>query len=622
VSNLSPLGANHAAELPADPRLHAVRRLGAQDAEAWLGRGLALLSNARFAEAEQWADSAPLALLGDLLRADVRMRLLEAQVPALVALREQVDADSADGRPLWGWASAMIAERLAVEGDVEAIRVAVEAMGVLDASTLAPVLPTYTRARLLRVLSFGHLLASTVAAGASQQLFDEAVNLFVRCGFAHELAVTRAMRSSALALLGYEDPAVCVAMLTQARSGFPGDRVLWALILDNLLGVIGLTMEDRSVAEPAFARLEASSGPDRLVMLPEWGRAAFALVEDGPSPAGEARLVEAVGCLQTDPWQQTVGQHHAAHLLFDVESPLAAGLTVTLPVPAANPVDHLERQLLLDRRDIAGGRPPSSDEVLGRLQALEEAGRGRLAAIQALRLALTFTHTGDEIRAGDLRQWAVARMPDPAGRWPYERRLLELEPKPGSAPAPSAGAAQAVAMLEIEVLHAELRVRVGGEPVTLPGSHALLLLTLALAHPAPVHIEAVHEALWPGQRFKRHRINTRIHRLRSGLGTAGSLILRRAQTVAIDATGCETDLERYRTALGGGPAERVRAVAGVRANLCDAAFPYEEHLIEARRLFVADWIDQARRLVAEGGVEHHVFEGARRALAVEPHSLR
>jgi DNA-binding SARP family transcriptional activator len=219
-----------------------------------------------------------------------------------------------------------------------------------------------------------------------------------------------------------------------------------------------------------------------------------------------------------------------------------------------------------------------------------------------------------------LHGWGMERLPAPNACTVEE---LGLRHEPGSAtgatvPVVPPASAQG-SMLEVRVLCRHPDVRVDGEPVELAPRLSLLLLTLVVS-PGALHVEAAHDALWPDAPFERDRLNTLVHRLRSRLGPGAIGIRRTRDTIELDPDHCRTDLADHRAALAGPAPVRLTALASVRGNLWDAAHPYEEHLVEARRQFGAQWLAAARRLAADGhdDADLTILDPAREALGFDP----
>ena len=150
----------------------------------------------------------------------------------------------------------------------------------------------------------------------------------------------------------------------------------------------------------------------------------------------------------------------------------------------------------------------------------------------------------------------------------------------------------------MRVLKPQLAVEVDGAPLTLRPTAAKLLLALVIRHPRPLHVEEATELLWPDVTVDvRSRLNTLVHRLRSAAPTLSRCVARTGDLFAFDATAVDVDLFAYRAALSGTEPARRAALANVRGNLCDAQFPYDELLVDARRTLGATWLHHARQIV-------------------------
>jgi DNA-binding SARP family transcriptional activator len=155
----------------------------------------------------------------------------------------------------------------------------------------------------------------------------------------------------------------------------------------------------------------------------------------------------------------------------------------------------------------------------------------------------------------------------------------------------------------MRVLVPRLDVRIdGGGPLALSAMEATLLVVLVCAHPAPVHVEIVHEALWPGRRVHLRRLNTVVYRLRHRLGVAADAVVRSGTMLSLDEGRCRADLWEYRDQLARPAPARARVLTLVRGNLCDAELPYVEALIEMRHQFAATWREHAQAAFAEGSL--------------------
>jgi DNA-binding SARP family transcriptional activator len=164
--------------------------------------------------------------------------------------------------------------------------------------------------------------------------------------------------------------------------------------------------------------------------------------------------------------------------------------------------------------------------------------------------------------------------------------------------------------VELQVLRPDLVIRRNGEVVAVPPRAATLLVALAHAHPNPVHVERVHDILWPDRELRPNRLNTLVHRLRSALGESPEVLRRDGPLLRLDERYCDVDLWAYRRKLHGGAEERLAGLAAVRGNLCEAQLPYNEHLVEARHELLADWLRHAGAAVHDHGTRARLAEAA------------
>jgi hypothetical protein len=174
----------------------------------------------------------------------------------------------------------------------------------------------------------------------------------------------------------------------------------------------------------------------------------------------------------------------------------------------------------------------------------------------------------------------------------------------------------------VRVLTPALEVEVGGELVPMRDTVAKLLVALAIAHPEPLHVEQVAGVLWPDASLAsaRRRLNTVLYRARQ-LTAPEALVDRAGDLVSLRAAGVDVDLLAFRRGLQGDPQARVRALAGVRGNLCQAQFPYDEPFLDERHRFIGTWLAETRKLVAAGQVEPSGLRAASRSLGLDPRDL-
>lgn len=200
-----------------------------------------------------------------------------------------------------------------------------------------------------------------------------------------------------------------------------------------------------------------------------------------------------------------------------------------------------------------------------------------------------------------------AWLPAPPEQSSVEQTLVESRP--------------GAVLLEIHVLRPTPEVRAAGRRVRLPRIESLLLLLLSVDHPAPMHVETLHESLWPEQPLNRPRLNALVYRTRSDLGPAAAALRRGRDMVGLDPGLTRTDLAAYRRALAGAPEARARAVVAVAGNLGNVAHPYEDRLIDARERFLEEWLVQVGDLLRTGALDPHQLAPALAALGLHPRAV-
>jgi hypothetical protein len=344
----------------------------------------------------------------------------------------------------------------------------------------------------------------------------------------------------------------------------------------------------------------------------------------------------------------------AAHALLDLGSADAVRFAGhVLDLPQTGPVVRAETDLLRCRLSVVGGRPVTADAVLAHAGRVAAGGRARHAAVQALRLAHDLGRAGSPEEAAVLSEWAFAHLPGPKRRTPMEQLWCDITARTPSDGDPAGDMEQPIGVtrtsargsgrcdavivarrggnpafpdaeegseaLAIRLLHPFPRVDVPGREVQLPGSQARLVVFVALADPRPLHIEQVGDLLWPGVPLPqvRVRMNSLLYRLRRSLRTGDALIGRRGDLVGLREGACTIDLVELWTDVARGGAAAGVALSSVRSNICPAYEPYDEHLIEARRQFVAEWTAQARRALRHNLVTTDELVPAALALEVD-----
>ena len=173
----------------------------------------------------------------------------------------------------------------------------------------------------------------------------------------------------------------------------------------------------------------------------------------------------------------------------------------------------------------------------------------------------------------------------------------------------------------VRALRPVLEVERDGHPVAVRATVAKLLLVLVTAHPRPLHAEEVADVLWPGEPLEavRGRLDSLVHRLRRALGDDAAAFVSRADgrlALAPDAAPVEVDPFRLRSALATRGGTDPALLAQVDGNLCEAQFPYDEALVDARHRLAGEWLAAARRAGASGA-RLDTLRPAARALGVE-----
>jgi hypothetical protein len=162
-----------------------------------------------------------------------------------------------------------------------------------------------------------------------------------------------------------------------------------------------------------------------------------------------------------------------------------------------------------------------------------------------------------------------------------------------------------VGRLDLRLMVPKAEATLDGRPVRLSSAQVKLVAGLVVEHPAPLHLEQASDLLWPDlpPTATRGRLNALVYRLRGRLGGHGrpdGVVWRDGELLGIDPARSDADLWRFRRDLAGSPAERCRALLGVRGLLCDAQFPYDERFVEERRRLCGLWLERARALARDG----------------------
>lgn len=572
---------------------------------------------------------------GMLALADTRLRMLDIGVPELQRLvGEAEQAPAADRTRLWRWASTLLAERLVLDGDVVGFAVAHQVLATLPADELLPILDLYVRARLARAVAVSQSVVAAEAPGPPDRRWrDRALTDLLRCGFTEEATVTRGFLAGVEATSSGNDLAGDLDRLLESRHLFAADdATLWPSMLDAFITSTAFDYGDVDVALAAVDRIEHNAVPNPFTAIfPPFIRGLVEL-ERGPDEAvpGAVAAVDAA-LAEVRPryhrmamsWQGPVAQ-----VLADRGHPDAVRFARNaIDAPVVIPIIGQAGAVLQLRMDVLFGARPAVGEVIAQLAALAAMGWERGAARTGLRMARDLERVGAAADAATVREWAVARLPA-EGLTPRERWMLGPAPGPGAPPAGD-GAANAVpaARVRVRALAPALEVDVAGQPVTLGPVPAKLLVALALAHPAPLHVEAAGDLLWPGEPFPatRRRLNTVVHRLRAALDGPGTdpapAVVRSGELLVLAPDVVDVDVHRYRQAVTGEGSGPVAALAAVTGNLCDRQFPYDDHFVDERHRFVAQWLALAHAAVAADPARLPALLPAAAALDLDPADL-
>jgi hypothetical protein len=566
---------------------------------------------------------------------DIRSRRLEVGLAELQRLQERL-ADDPAARARFGlWADALVAERMLFDGDTASARWAATVLDGVTGEPYPPVPELFARARVRRIAALGFLFEPSPAnRDASRRCRDGAVEDFSRCGFPVEVAVTDALVATFGFLMTQEQPRETAERVGHARAvvdGVPGST--WRPLLDALHGMIALSLGEHAVAAADFERATSGQATPLAGMIGRVGRALGALIASLGDPATLVAIDEAIAHLRrVSPRHAPTVQTLVAQFLADFGRPeMARYARPALDGPRLGPASVPEERLLRLRVDLMAGVVPPAEEVKAHLAELVELHQHRPAALYALGLARDYDRLGQHGEGEALRRWGLDRLPRPEECTPRELALSQpwagpssAAPPPGGAGAPPRDAprAPAAARVVLRVLEPRLVLDVDGAPLRLRPTAAKLLLALVIRHPRPMNVEEVADLLWPGDGDDvRGRLNTLVHRLRSAAPALARSVVRTGDVLAFDDTTCEVDLLAYRAGLAGSGEARRGALAGVRGNLCEAQFPYDEPLIDERHAFAATWLRHARPLVAGGAAGAGDLSAALSALGLDPADL-
>jgi hypothetical protein len=566
-------------------------------------------------------------LIAHLLRADAMVRQMDIDLAEVQALVERVHdevpptGDARTGR-LRAWASALLAERLATDGEVISLAVARSALDEIaevDLPVLPPMALRYARARLTRVESGAWLMVPSPDGLAEHRTRrDQAIAELLSLGFVEEVHATRGAMAGLMATALYEDIAENHHRLVDARTALGDEHdSMWSPVLDYLLGISSFEMCDMGGALLAFDRIEGSRFRHRrLGVLPRYGRAFFRLVTAGASPTTIAGIEAALAEVRRhDP---RVAQHwygQVTHTLADMGRPAAAAHFARLEgeLPAIPVMGRVDRRILQLRVAAVNGQPVATDEVVRSVEAIAGFGHRRRAARAAVRLGHDLAAGGDPDGARTVHQWGLERLPPRRELTLWEAWWARSVGEPGEpARSPGATAAGRVSSprgpggprVEVRVLAPTVEVEVQGRPVEVSEAQAKLLLALAVAHPAPLHIERASDVLWPDEELAatRSRLNSLVHRLRRVIEPHGEAIGRSGDLLLLDESQVRVDLWWFQRALAGDPGERRKALLSVRGNLGDAQFPYDEGFFDERHRLSGEWMRHACRAHKVGEV--------------------
>jgi hypothetical protein len=604
--------------------------------------------------------------------ADVRARGLIADVPETEAVLERIErvdhaesvararadrADAEDSR-LWAWGHAMLAERMLLDLDGAAFRVAGAALDELCRRPLPARLPLalrYARARLTRVASMAWLFAPTPGGRARhRELRDEAVNELLACNLVGEVHLTRGLDAGLSVVVAEADIVENYTRLLDARAAVDGDAAsMFPATLDVFVGLVAFEVGDFEASLGAFERLErVPDAHTRVRGVVAYGRGFFRLVTGGATPQSMASLEQALADVRRrDPRIAQAWHGQLANTLADMGHRSAEHYArLEAELPPVGPIHALGRQLLgwrlaaLAAANAGASATVPVDDALATLDRLDAAGQPRRAGRQAMRLAHDLARAGDLTSAARLHAWGRDRMPRGRRLTIWERwwsRPVEGSPAWERVPfAPMTTIARVATPesrrvgtesrrpddedgLEIQVMAPALSVKVDGMPIGLSSVQAKLIVALVVAHPVPLHIEQASDLLWPEETLDatRFRLNSLVYRLRRALRVHAAALVRRGDLLHLDPERCEADLWRLRRALVKGTPERVEALQSVSGILCEAQFPYSEPLVEERHRVGGELLGHARAAVRAGEVAAADLDRMLAALDLSPAEL-
>jgi hypothetical protein len=566
-------------------------------------------------------------LIGEVVRADAGARMASLGCAQLRDLEARVVAEAPDEPLLRWWVVAMLGERALLDADLGAVPLAVGALAEMPDDAFAPTPVLYVRGRLRRMAAAVSIVAPSPASVAQhQELRDAAIADFLRCDFTAEAALTRGLSAALVAIATWEDVREQLAVVEDIRANL-GDQEgsIWVPLLDQLAVLVAVAAGEIDVAAAAVEDLDEHRGGHRVFSaFAAFGRAAVEVMATGASGASVDTLAGALDWLaRTHPQLLAQTLLQAANLCADHGADAARRFGAAgLDWPPVSPVMATRGQLLAIRLALLDGDEPPVVATIALLDELEATGLVRLAGATALRLAADHRRAGSDGAADRLVAWARDRLPDPTRWTPAERRWGEAAaPRLGSEPSteplidlrrPDGTAADTDhprrrttdrSAVTVRVLAPTLEVSVAGRPIELRDMAAKLLLTLVLSHPTPVHVERAVDTLWPelDMHAGRRRLNTVVYRLRQELSLDAATLRRSGAVLVLDPAAWDIDLPRWRADLDAGGDRAAAALAGVRGNLCQAQFPYDDAFADERRSVVRRAERAIQALAAERG---------------------
>lgn len=536
---------------------------------------------------------------------------MEGDLAALRTLRAGLVA--AGHRALVWWVDALRSELLIGELDPLGADVARTALAdVPDDDDLPLTIELYARARLRRAAAAHDILAMVDEdSEVGRRLREQAIVDFLRAGFGGEAVMTSALVAAGEALMRARDVEVNLARLVDARALLRDQGSVWPLIVDHLLALVAVAAGERDVFRSARARLSASGGEAPFGPLSHVVTAVVTAADrpDDRSLPVVMRAIDRIGAHHLR-WRWSTQLLAAEWLARAGRSDALQHATVALDAPMITPIGEPWRLL---RRWTTGirsgtGAVPGGEDLVSALDALAAQGWRGLAE----QLADELIHELDEGPGGNspgsgdpgplvaLRTWRNQKVGGAGNRPRYDERP--------TAPVSTSPAG----VITINVLCPALEIAVDGLPAPVGVTVARLIAGLVAAGPAPRHVEQVADWLWPGLPLPaaRSRLNALVYRLRKQHASLGASLKRNGELIELDTGRCRIDLVEYRLRSGAGGSQRLGALASVRGNLCHAQLAYDEHLVDARRSFAAEWLALAAEAITEPGARTRLAPAA------------